>query len=70
MADADDPRRYEELSERLGETRLLIALQWLAAHGCDAEAELSEAEGVVRSYQDSDACSAMLSNLAELRRKP
>jgi hypothetical protein len=67
---ADDPRRYEELLERLGAGRPLTALQWLAGHGCYAEAELTEAEAVVRIYQDSNGRSAMLSSLADLHRKP
>jgi hypothetical protein len=44
---ADDPRPYSELLERLGAGEPLTALQWLAGHGCDAEAELGEAEQVV-----------------------
>ena len=43
-------------------------LQWLAGHGCDAEAELGEAEQVVRAYQDSPERQALLANLAALRR--
>jgi hypothetical protein len=48
----------------------LTALKWLAGHGCNAEAELSEAEDVVRTYQDSPDRAAMLASLAQLRRKP
>jgi len=66
---ADDPRRYSELLDRLGAYQPLTALAWLAGHGCNAEAELSEAETVIRSYQDSPARGAMLATLAGLRRK-
>lgn len=67
---ADDPRPYSELLDRLGLGEQLPALKWLASHGCDAESELSEAEMLVRSYQDSPARAAMLASLAQLRRKP
>jgi hypothetical protein len=66
---ADDPRRYSELLDRLGAYKPLTALAWLAGHGCDAEAELSDAEAVIRSYQDSPERGAMLATLARLRRK-
>ena len=66
---ADDPRRYSELLDRLGAYEPLTALVWLAGHGCDAEAELSEAEAVIRTYQDSPARAAMLATLAKLHRK-
>jgi hypothetical protein len=65
----DDPRPYSELLERLGAGEPLTALQWLAGHGCDAEAELGEAEQVVRAYQDSPARQAMLASLAALHRR-
>ena len=65
---ADDPRPYSELRERLGAGEPLTALQWLAGHGCDAEAELGEAEQVVRAYQDSPERQAMLASLAALHR--
>jgi hypothetical protein len=67
---ADDPRPYRELLDRLGVYEPLTALQWLAGHGCNAEAELSEAEVVVRTYQDSPDRAAMLAKLAQLHRKP
>jgi len=67
---ADDPRSYDELLSRLGAGEPLTALKWLAGHGCNAEAELSEAEDVVRSYQESPDRAAMLASLAQLRRKP
>jgi hypothetical protein len=67
---ADDPRRYDELLSRLGAGEPLTALIWLAGHGCNAEAELSQAEDLVRSYQDSPDRAAMLAGLAQLRRKP
>jgi hypothetical protein len=65
---ADDPRPYDELLERLGVDEPLVALQWLASHGCDADRELSEAETLVRSYRDSPERTAMLTRLAALHR--
>jgi hypothetical protein len=67
---ADDPRRYDELLSRLGAGEPLTALKWLAEHGCNVEAELSDAEDVVRTYQDSPDRAAMLASLARLHRKP
>ena len=61
----DDPRRYSELLDRLGAYEPLTALVWLAGHGCDAEGELSEAEAVIRTYQDLPARAAMLATLAQ-----
>ena len=66
----DDPRSYDELLGRLGAGAPLIALQWLALHGCGADAALSEAEELVRSYQDSLQRTAMLASLGQLHRKP
>jgi hypothetical protein len=65
----DDPRRYSELLDRLGAYEPLTALVWLAGHGCDAEGELSDAEAVIGTYQDSPARAAMLATLAQLHRK-
>ena len=67
--DGDPPRPYSELLERLGAYQPLTALTWLAGHGCEAEPELSEAEELVRSYQDSPARAAMLATLERLHRK-
>ena len=67
---ADDPRPYSELLDRLGAYQPLTALTWLAGHGCAAEPELTDAEAMVRTYQDSPARVAMLVTLAELHRKP
>jgi hypothetical protein len=67
--DGDPPRPYSELLERLGAYEPLTALTWLAGHGCEAEPELSEAEELVRSYQDSPARAAMLATLERLHRK-
>jgi len=75
----DDPRPYWQLIEgRRGEE--FAALIWLAEHGCDADAALSEAAALVQAYQDSPSrcCSRapssdradMLATLARLRRKP
>jgi hypothetical protein len=57
------------LLERLGAGEPLTALQWLAGHGCGAEAELGEAEQVVRAYQDSPERQAVLASLAALHRR-
>ena len=66
---ADDPRPYRELLDRLGAYEPLTALTWLAGHGCDAERELSEAEDLIRTYQDSAGRAAMLAALAQLHNK-
>ncbi len=66
---ADDPRSYSELLERLGAYEPLTALVWVAGHGCEAEPELSEAEELVGTYQDSPARAAMLATLERLHRK-
>ncbi len=65
---ADDPRPYSELLDRLGAYEPLTALTWLAGHGCAADAELSEAETLIRTYQDSPKRAAMLATLAQLHR--
>jgi hypothetical protein len=64
---ADDPRPYRELIERLGGGNPFAALIWLARHGCDAGGDLTQAEELVRSYQDSPQRAAMLAELAQLR---
>jgi hypothetical protein len=66
----DDPEPYDQLLSRLGTASPLSALQWVAAHGCDANGVLDEAAALVRSYQDSPDRSAMLADLAQLHRKP
>jgi len=63
---AADPRPYRELLDRLGAYQPLTALQWLAGHGCNAEPELTEAETVIRTYQDSAGRTAMLEALGRL----
>jgi hypothetical protein len=75
----DDPRPYWDLLEGPG-AKKFAALIWLAEHGCDMDPELSQAEALVRAYQDSPSqcCSTtpspdrtdMLAKLARLRRKP
>ncbi|MGA2568038.1 MAG: hypothetical protein ABSF41_14565 [Pseudolabrys sp.] len=47
----------------------MTALTWLAGHGCEAEPELSEAEELIRTYQDSPERAAMLATLEKLHRK-
>ncbi len=64
------PRSYSALLEETAREQPLAALQWLAAHGCPAEAELADAQALVSAYQDSPSRAAMLASLAELRRKP
>ena len=67
---ADDPRSYEELLGRLGAGKPLDALVWIASHGCEADGAVTEAEQLVRDYQDSPARTAMLATLARLRHNP
>jgi hypothetical protein len=50
--------------------RPLEALAWLAGHGCDTDTAVSEAEALVRAYQDSPGRTAMLARLGGLHRKP
>jgi hypothetical protein len=64
----DDPRSYEELLGRLGIGRPLDALVWIASHGCSANDVLTEAEDLVRLYQDSPDRTAMLTRLVALHR--
>jgi hypothetical protein len=66
---AEDKLPYSELLDRLGAYEPLTALVWLAGHGCEAEPELSEAEELIRTYQDSPARVTMLATLAKLHRK-
>jgi len=65
----DDPEPYDQLLSRLGAASPLAALQWLAAHGCDADGMLDEAAALVGTYQDSPDRSAVLANLVRLHRK-
>ena len=67
---ADDPRPYRELLDRLGNgAAQLPALQWLASHGCNAEAGLTEAQALIATYQDWPERAAMLASLERLHRK-
>jgi hypothetical protein len=63
-------RGHRELLSRLGDGAQFSALKWVAEHGCDTEVELSEAEDLVRAYQDSPDRKAMLATLTQLRRRP
>ncbi|HKD77351.1 MAG TPA: hypothetical protein VKB76_17735, partial [Ktedonobacterales bacterium] len=65
----DDREPYDQLLSRLGTAQPLSALQWVAAHGCDADGMLDEAAALVGTYQDSPDRSAMLATLAQLHRK-
>ncbi len=67
--DKDDPRPYEELLDRLGNGAQFSALEWLADHGCPADAVLSEAESLVGAYDDSPERTAMLYTLKHLPRR-
>jgi hypothetical protein len=67
---SDDARPYGVLLQQMGGDAPLVALQWLASHGCDAGAAVDEAEGLVRAYQDSPERAAMLANLARLPHRP
>ena len=66
----DDPRSYDELLGRLGRGKHFSALKWLASNGCDADAELSEAEGLIGAYKASPDSGLMLGTLERLHRKP
>ena len=65
----DEPRPYSELLERLGNGEQLPDLVWLAAHGCEAVPELSEAAALVNAYQDSPGKAGMLAELTRLQTK-
>lgn len=65
----DQPMPYKELLERLGTGDQFGAVIWLASHGCDADAGLSEAEDLIKTYQDSAARTAMLAKLSALHSK-
>jgi hypothetical protein len=67
---ADNPLPFSELGERLGAGEPLVALQWLAGHGCDANAQLSAAEEVIAAYQPSPERETMAAALAKLKRSP
>ncbi len=67
---ADDPRSYQELLGRLGRGEQFIALRWLASHGCDANAVLTEAESLIGAYQPSPDSGLILGQLERLHRKP
>jgi hypothetical protein len=66
---SDDPRTYEELVGRMGIGEPFADLKWLAAHGCDADRVLSDAESLVNAYQQSAERDAMLAELKKLHRK-
>jgi hypothetical protein len=65
----NDPRPYQELLDRMGTGEPLRALTWLSPRGCDTEPEVTEAEELVRSYQDSPDRQSMLATLSGLHRK-
>jgi hypothetical protein len=66
----DNPESYVWLVERLGAGDPLMAVQWLALKGCDADAELSAAESLARAYGDAPQRAEILAALAALHRKP
>ena len=65
----DDPRPYSEMLQRFGTGEPLRALIWLTEHGCETEAQLIEADGLIRSYEDSPDKTAMLATLGGLMPK-
>ena len=67
---ADDPHSYQEPLGRLGPGEHFIALRWLASHGCDADAELNEAESLIGAYQPSPDSGLIRGQLEQLHRKP
>lgn len=66
---AGDARPYDELLGRLGRGDLLNALIWLASHGCAANAELSEAEALIKAYAPSPDSGWMLGRMEALHKK-
>jgi hypothetical protein len=66
----DNPLPYSDLVERLGIGHPLMAVQWFALQGCDAEKELSEAESLIRAYGEAPQRTEILAALASLHRKP
>ncbi len=66
----DNPLPYSDLVERLGVGHPLMAVQWFALQGCDAEKELSAAESLIRAYGEAPQRSQILEALARLHRKP
>ena len=49
----DNPLPYSDLVERLGVGHPLMAVQWFALHGCDAEKQLSAAESLISAYGEA-----------------
>ena len=65
----DNPLPYSDLVERLGIGHPLMAVQWFALQGCDAEKELSAAELLIRAYGEAPQRTQILDALARLHRK-
>ena len=64
------PRSYSALLEETAREQPLAALQWLAAHGCPAEAELADAQALVSAYEirrRAPRCSPAWRSFAESR---
>jgi hypothetical protein len=53
----------------LGNGEQFAPLEWLADQGCATDAELSDAETLVRAYEDSPERAAMLENLKRLHHR-
>jgi len=71
VSESDSVPRLMQLNHyRGGAGEPLVALQWLAANGCDANAQLSTAEEVVAAYQTSPEHDTMAAALAKLKRSP
>ena len=65
----DIPLPYSDLVERLRIGRPLMAVQWFALQGCDADKELSAAELLIRGYGEAPQRTQILDALARLHRK-
>lgn len=61
---------YLDLEGRLGRGGHFPALIWLASHGCDAQAELAEAIGLIKAYRPTPEGGLMQGLLEALQRKP
>lgn len=66
---AGDGRPYDDLLGRLGRGDQLNALIWLASQGCNADAELNEAEALIKAYAPSPDSGLMLGRIEALRKK-
>lgn len=63
----DEPRPVRDLMWGAG-GRILPALIWLAAHGCDTGDRIADAEEIVSGYQESPDRAALLARLTAVKR--